>query len=444
LGAKILLVEDDDFFREAIGDLLKKNKFEVLQAPNGKSAREILTVQDPDLVLTDIQMPGLTGLELLEWSKTNKPIPFVVMTGFSMILETQSAFDLGAKGFIAKPFKNTDLIHTIHSVLGPKEKQTQDPAGLDGNYCKVSIDEFVSRPKIEFDVYVRLSEHKYIKIAHKGDEIPRDKVNQYKAKGIRYLHILKEDFGQLVNFNLNLAKMVNDRSEISQEKKMNFIKYTAEVILEKAFVAGVDKQSFADAQTLLALTTNTIGQSEEHVDLLNVLNSHSDHIYAHSLGVAMYSIMIARKLNFESSQVFFKLSMAGMFHDIGKKEVDREILEKPRHLLSSKERKQIESHVVRGQEILMGIRGIPEDVVKMVYEHHEDLQGQGYPTAKSKKDLHPLSRILQVANLFIEQSLKGPHTEGMSGKAAIAYLERIYGDRLDRDSLDALKSLFPG
>ena len=71
---RILVVEDDDFFREAISDLLKKN-YDVNVAPNGKAAIEQLSLQDFDLVLTDIQMPMLTGLELLEWSKKNKPLP---------------------------------------------------------------------------------------------------------------------------------------------------------------------------------------------------------------------------------------------------------------------------------------------------------------------------------------------------------------------------------
>ena len=222
---KVLIVEDDQFFREAIRDLLKK-KFIVFEAPNGKSAKEILTLQELDLVISDIQMPGLTGLELLEWSKEHKPVPFIIMTGFSMALETQSAFDLGAKGFIAKPFKNADLLATISNVIGegqePKVFPVADPSK---DYCKVSIDEFVAKPKIDFDVYIKLSDSKIIKLAYKGQEIPREKVNYYKEKGLKYLHILKEDFGKLVEFNMNMVKILKDRTEISREKKLNFLKY---------------------------------------------------------------------------------------------------------------------------------------------------------------------------------------------------------------------------
>ena len=121
---KVLVVEDDDFFRDSICDVLK-GKYSVLQAPNGKSACEILTLSDVDLVISDIQMPEFSGIELLEWSKKNKPVPFVIMTGFSTLLETQSAFDLGAQGFIAKPFKIADLMNNLKSILKEDEKPAE-------------------------------------------------------------------------------------------------------------------------------------------------------------------------------------------------------------------------------------------------------------------------------------------------------------------------------
>lgn len=190
------------------------------------------------------------------------------------------------------------------------------------------------------------------------------------------------------------------------------------------------------------MTVEVISDSGEYFDLLGLLNSHSDFIYAHSIGVAMFSIMIARKMGFASSSTFTKLSMAGMFHDIGKKEIDKDILEKPRHLLTTSERKIIESHVNRSKEILLGIRSVPEDIIQIVSEHHEDVSGQGYPANKSKKDLHPLSPILQCANIFAEQVLTTGNYTGLSGPEGVVYLSRVYPDKIDPVCLAALKKLF--
>ncbi len=441
---KILIVEDDQFFREAIRDLLKK-KFVVLEAPNGKSAKEIIHVQDLDLVLTDIQMPGFTGLELLEWSKdrkTAKPLPFIIMTGFSMVLETQSAYQLGASGFIAKPFKNSELLSLIDSILGTNEVKPGPVVDAVQEFCKVSIDEFVAKTKTDFDVFIKLSDTKIIKIANQGQEISREKVQLYKDKGLKYLHILKQDFGKLVEFNMSVAKLIKDRSDVSIKKKLNFLKYTGESILEKTFIDGVDKNSFHDAKSYLDMTLDTVTDSDETLDLLALLNSHSDFIYAHSLGVSLYSVMIARQFGYEAQSVLFKISLAGMFHDIGKKEIDRELLEKPRHLVSREERKMIESHVVRGQEILNAMRGIPSEVVQLVYEHHEDQEALGYPLGKPKQELHPMTKIIQAANIFIENTLTNPNGTNMTATSAIHHMEKVYGGRVDPACIKALKKLF--
>lgn len=111
---KILVVEDDQFFRDAICDLLKKKGYEVFEASNGKVAQEVILVQNFDVILSDIQMPSLTGIELLKWTQDkNITTPFILMTGFSMLLETQSAYDLGAKEFISKPFQQSELLELI-------------------------------------------------------------------------------------------------------------------------------------------------------------------------------------------------------------------------------------------------------------------------------------------------------------------------------------------
>lgn len=442
--SKLLLVEDDEFLREAIKDYLTSAGHTVAEAPNGLVARDVLGTNDFDLVITDIKMPHFDGVELLEWSQKKNPVPFIIMTGFSHLLETQTAHELGAKEFLVKPFKNSELNAAIQKVLKPVSVVPGKPAQSDENsFCKVSIDEFVAKPHIEFDVYVKLPGGKYICIGRAGSEIPRERIGTYKSKGVRFLHIKKDDFKKLVNFNLQLGHILEKRKDIPKEKKLNFMKYTGEAILEKAYVSGADKECFDEAKDYLNMSVNVISDQEEFVDLLELLNSHADYVYAHSIGVAMHSIMIARMMGFESQQVFFKLSMAGLFHDIGKKEIDRPILEKSRVLLTPEERRLIETHPTRSKEILLSIRGIPDDIIQLAYEHHEDAVGQGFPCGSSYKSQHPLSKIMQVAVLFVEAALVSPHNpEGRPAPAAISYIENVYGSRVDEKVLAALKAIF--
>ena len=176
---------------------------------------------------------------------------------------------------------------------------------------------------------------------------------------------------------------------------------------------------------------------------MEVLRETSGNVYTHSLASAVYSVLIAKELNFESSVTSFKLCLAGIFHDIGKKEIDRKLLEKSRDMMNVEERKLIESHVVRSQEILNSIKFIHSDVIRIVQEHHEDLDGKGYPVGKKKFEQHPLSRILQCANIFIENVSRHKVEKGhVNVGEVLSEIETVYGARVDDESLGALRSLF--
>lgn len=287
-----------------------------------------------------------------------------------------------------------------------------------------------------------ISSSKYVKIANKGEGLLSERILHYKEKGVSHLYISKDDFSRLIGFNLTIVEKLQENKKISREKKVNFLKYTGEIILANAFLNDVDKEVFLEAQTFVESTVNIMTDSKECLDLVSLLNSHSNYLYAHSIGVAMCGVMVARRMGFESNQAFFKLSLGAIFHDIGKKEIDLEILNKHRSLLTVEDKKLVDSHVIRGQEIMLSIKGIPEDVAQLVYEHHENIAGLGYPMGSDNKLHHPLSKILQLANQFVEVAMVGPHSSGMSGEDAVIYLENSFRGRFDEKAMVALKSLF--
>ncbi len=437
---KILLVEDDDFFRTALKDILSK-KYKVVEAQNGKIARDIFsTLDDVDLIISDIQMPHLTGLDLLEWVKKNKPVPFILMTGFSHILETQSAHEMGADEFLPKPFKEQELIEKITKVLGEEKKEDKLPtADLDKEFCKIPIEDFIAEKEMDYGVYIRISKSKYIKIAHNGGKLSEDKVQAFRARSVTHLYIRQEDFAKLVGFTLLVSKAVSNSSQIDKEKKMRFMQYTGEMIMQQAYVAGTDEVIFRNAKDFLTTSLNILTEDDETFALLGLLSNHTDFLYAHSLGVSMFSVMIAKQLGWQSPQTLFKLSFAGLFHDIGKKEVPPDILAKSRATLTQQERALFESHTTRGMEILQSLKTAPTEVIQVAYEHHEDILGQGFPQGISKTKTHPFSLIVSVANTFCEYTIRSPQVPApRTAAAAIQAMQTFKLASLDHQAFEAL------
>ncbi len=178
------------------------------------------------------------------------------------------------------------------------------------------------------------------------------------------------------------------------------------------------------------------------LSLLDSFNSHSDHLYAHSLCVSIYSVIVAKEMGWTSTANLFKLSLAGLFHDIGKREIPREVLEKPRSLLTMAERSLIETHPARGHEILLALKTMPSEAVAVAYEHHEDNLAMGFPRRLSKFQIHPFTQIVKVANHFANLAVKGPHQAGMGAAQALAHIEQHYADGLDKEAFLALCRVF--
>lgn len=106
----ILLAEDDPRLREALTDSLEIQGHQVLQAANGHDALVILEKQQPDLVLSDINMPGLSGLALLERIRANQQwLPMVLMTAYGDVSQAVQAMQRGANDYLMKPFDLNEL-----------------------------------------------------------------------------------------------------------------------------------------------------------------------------------------------------------------------------------------------------------------------------------------------------------------------------------------------
>lgn len=118
----ILLVEDDKILREVIKYSLEVNNYNVIEATNGKMAKELISEQNFDTIISDIQMPKVNGVQLLQWAKDVRPeTPFILMTGFSDLANKKSALAIGAHEFLAKPFSNKELLGAVNRSLDYKK-----------------------------------------------------------------------------------------------------------------------------------------------------------------------------------------------------------------------------------------------------------------------------------------------------------------------------------
>jgi CheY-like chemotaxis protein len=129
--ASILLVDDEAILLEIMAEWFQRLAGRVFCAADGAQALEVLAAQKIDLVITDVRMPAMDGINLLKQIKANRQhAPRVIfVTGFADI-ELRDAFDLGAEALLEKPIENDDLIHAVERSLSEHNQLWQTPRDL--------------------------------------------------------------------------------------------------------------------------------------------------------------------------------------------------------------------------------------------------------------------------------------------------------------------------
>ena len=122
---KILIVEDDDAILDGLTFCLKKEGFEIIPTEYAKKGIEIALEEKVDLLILDINLPDINGLQLYRMIKEKKDIPTIFLTANDSELSIVEALDSGADDYITKPFKTRELISRVHSVLRRSKREEQ-------------------------------------------------------------------------------------------------------------------------------------------------------------------------------------------------------------------------------------------------------------------------------------------------------------------------------
>jgi two-component system response regulator RegX3 len=129
---KILIVEDEKSFSEALSFLLKKEGFEISVAENGREAIEIFNKEGADLVLLDLMIPEVSGTEVCRIIRTTSQVPIIMVTAKDAEIDKVVGLELGADDYVTKPYSSRELLARIKAVLrrGSVDDHPLDEGGI--------------------------------------------------------------------------------------------------------------------------------------------------------------------------------------------------------------------------------------------------------------------------------------------------------------------------
>ncbi len=131
MQAKILVVEDDNFLRDGLCEMLKKEGYLVCTGENCAKGEELFYSENPDLILLDVMLPDGDGFSLCKKIReVNKDIPIIFLTACDDEYQIVRGLDSGADDYVTKPFKMLELLSRIRAVLRRSKKTVLEAKGL--------------------------------------------------------------------------------------------------------------------------------------------------------------------------------------------------------------------------------------------------------------------------------------------------------------------------
>lgn len=126
MAKKVMIVEDNELNMKLFDDLLSAHGYATCKTRDGKKVLDLCRAEKPDLIIMDIQLPEVSGLEVTQWLKADaalKSIPVVAVTAFAMKGDEEKIRQGGCEDYVSKPISITDFMKVVEKYLGPATPQ---------------------------------------------------------------------------------------------------------------------------------------------------------------------------------------------------------------------------------------------------------------------------------------------------------------------------------
>jgi len=180
--------------------------------------------------------------------------------------------------------------------------------------------------------------------------------------------------------------------------------------------------------------------TEDMLQLLVELQTKDNYTKEHSDRVLGMAKLMGLALDYHSKRIF-NLNRAALFHDIGKVFIDDAVLNKPSRL-DDDEFRRIQEHVLLGRELVLS--AYDEDVYEIIHQHHERLDGHGYPRGLNGEQIMQEAKIIAICDSYDAMTTDRVYKKGKSQAAALSELRDLAGSHYDAELVELFASLISG
>jgi response regulator RpfG family c-di-GMP phosphodiesterase len=489
-SARILVVDDERVIREILAEFLALEGFSVHTVEDGEKALTELRLRPYDLLITDLKMPRLSGLQLLEKVEQERlGVLTVLMTGFGTVETAIEAMKKGAYDYLLKPFKVEEVIHVVERALYRQRLQAENIRLREALTIYKVSEAIALSHDIEriLDVVLRaaLDEVKadvatlHLQDPQTGKFEERVKIVASDTGGPKgglpspAFPLLLEQFGQGVPILAHGGKASRFFTESSASSEL--ASFVAVPLTVRGTMVGVlnvfsfttGKKFDEGHRKMLAVLASRAASAIDNARLYTELRTSNDSLTVanqsleemfqqtvagfaqaleesdmytrgHSERVAVYTEILARGITLPDAEVR-RMVQAGVMHDVGKIGVRYDMLNKPGKL-TPEEVAVFRQHPEKGKRILEPVPCL-HGLIDGCWCHHEWFDGGGYPRGLSGQNIPLVGRVVAIADAYDAMTSDRAYRRALPHEVAISEIERCAGTQFDPEIADAFVKL---
>jgi putative nucleotidyltransferase with HDIG domain len=473
---KVMVIDDEELILQLSKDILTNYNYEVRTISDGNEGMGILEREKFDLLLIDIRMPGVSGMDVIKHVRaSDKEIPIIIITAHGTLDIATNALRLGAQGFILKPFTPDELRLAVAEAL-EKTRLIRE---------NISMRALMPLFEVSKGMIGEIDPKKLMKeiLGVAVKETHADKACVYLVDETTGKLCMKEEFGLSTDFctEINRKYIEKIAAFIFKERSLLIVAPEGELPSDFEELRRLEGASYG-IYVPLTIRGNVIGIlyigrtsgkhpfSRSEVELVSVLGGQAAaaienarlyeklqqsylsmivtlsgvvearDLYTdkHMKDIAEYSVEIAQKLKLSDSDIE-DIRKAALLHDLGKICVPDHILMKA-DKLSDDEMDIIKRHPVAGAKIIESVEPIKQ-AREIIKHHHEYYDGTGYPDGLGAQKIPLGARIISVADAFGAMTTDRPYRKALSIGKAIDELKEFAGTQFDPEIVDIFISI---
>ncbi len=309
-------------------------------------------------------------------------------------------------------------------------------------YVPVEIEKFRHATRdITFDVYIRLAEENFAHVFSRSTGLDYKRLAHYIQKGVKLLYVRPEDMPAFHAFVARTADQVFNDPATSNEKKIaTLLNMTEQNMAEIFSQIEVPVETASSTKVVVENYVKLMMENPKSLTLILRLVSHGEYLYYHAIATAIFSMFIAKATGQFNRRMLEIVGLGGFLHDIGCTQLPKEITDSE-HELTPDQWREMHKHPKLGLNMIETTSNIPDEVRYIVYQHHEQPGGNGYPNKLRGPVIYQPAKIIAIADSMSALISKRPFRAAYKVEEAVEIMMAEKG-KFDSQLLKVVEQIF--